>query len=55
MRPALRRLADYDYRRTEADILKGIYQSLVSRATRRALDEYYTPDWLCQQVVNELG
>ena len=59
VRPALRRLADqladYDYHRTEADILKGIYQSLVSRATRQALGEYYTPDWLCQQVVSELG
>lgn len=56
--PALRRLADqlgdYDYRRTEADILKGIYQSLVSKATKQALGEYYTPDWLCQQVVDSL-
>ena len=59
VRPALRaladQLADYDYRRTDADILKGIYQSLVSRATRQSLGEYYTPDWLCQQVVSSLG
>ena len=58
VRPALQlladQLADYDYRRTEADILKGIYQSLVSKATKQALGEYYTPDWLCQQVVDSL-
>ena len=59
VRPALRQLADqladYNYRHTEADILKGIYQSLVSRATKQALGEYYTPDWLCQQVVDNLA
>ena len=58
VRPALRaladQLADYDYRHTDADILKGIYQSLVSKATKQALGEYYTPDWLCQQVVSSL-
>jgi type I restriction-modification system DNA methylase subunit len=52
--PAFRRIADqiadYDFARTEADILKGVYQHLIDVGTRQALGEYYTPDWLCQQV-----
>lgn len=43
-------LTDYDFSRTEADILKGVYQHLMDAATRQSLGEYYTPDWLCQQV-----
>lgn len=43
-------ISDYDFARTEADILKGVYQHLIDVGTRQALGEYYTPDWLCQQV-----
>ncbi|MBC6991198.1 N-6 DNA methylase [Hymenobacter sp. BT491] len=52
--PAFQRIAaqisDYDFARTEADILKGVYQHLIDVGTRQALGEYYTPDWLCRQV-----
>ena len=43
-------LTDYDFARTEADILKGVYQHLMDAEARQSLGEYYTPDWLCQQV-----
>jgi SAM-dependent methyltransferase len=33
--------------------MKGVYQELIDLDTRHALGEYYTPDWLCERVVNE--
>lgn len=35
----------------EADILKGLYESLIDPDTRHDLGEYYTPDWLAARVV----
>jgi methylase of polypeptide subunit release factors len=58
LKPVFRRLAqaigDYDFRRVEEDILKGVYQELIDRDTRHDLGEYYTPDWLCKHIVEEL-
>ncbi len=34
----------------EADILKGLYESLIDPAQRHDLGEYYTPDWLAERV-----
>jgi hypothetical protein len=34
-------------------VLKGVYQELIDLDTRRALGEYYTPDWLCERIVSE--
>ena len=44
------KISDYDFSRVDSDILKGVYQRLIDLETRHALGEYYTPDWLCQQV-----
>lgn len=46
-----RALANYDLSRVEEDVLKGVYQELIDLDTRHALGEYYTPDWLCQKMV----
>jgi type I restriction-modification system DNA methylase subunit len=35
----------------EADVLKVVYESLIDRAERHGLGEYYTPDWLAAKVV----
>jgi hypothetical protein len=48
------RLAEYDFRYVDEDILRGVYQELIDLETRHALGEYYTPDWLCDEVVESL-
>ncbi|RIA47457.1 N-6 DNA methylase [Dichotomicrobium thermohalophilum] len=40
------RLVDVD-----TDVLKVLYESLIDRAQRHGLGEYYTPDWLAKKVV----
>jgi len=56
--PALRELynqiSEYDFTDVEEDILKGVYQELIDLDTRHALGEYYTPDWLCERLVDDL-
>jgi len=56
-----KRLADYEpatpvlepeYTR---DLLKRLYQNLVPRNIRRRLGEFYTPDWLAELLLDEVG
>ena len=44
----------YDLGKLSEDVLKSLYQGLVDPETRHDLGEYYTPDWLAHEVVNEL-
>jgi len=37
------------------DLLKKLYQYLVPKSIRHDLGEYYTPDWLAEFVLEELG
>jgi len=37
------------------DLLKKLYQYLVPKEVRHRLGEYYTPDWLAELVLNEVG
>jgi hypothetical protein len=37
------------------DLLKRLYQYLVPRRLRHDLGEYYTPDWLADRLLNQLG
>lgn len=46
-------ISTFDFSEVEEDVLKGVYQELIDLDTRHALGEYYTPDWLCERVVNE--
>lgn len=46
-------ISTFDFHEVEEDILKGVYQELIDLDTRHALGEYYTPDWLCERIVNE--
>jgi len=48
------KLGDYDFSEVDEDILKGVYQELIDLETRHSLGEYYTPDWLCSQIVEDL-
>jgi SAM-dependent methyltransferase len=46
-------ISTFDFHDIDEDILKGVYQELIDLDTRHALGEYYTPDWLCQRVLQE--
>ena len=35
----------------ESDVMKTLYESLIDRAQRHGLGEYYTPDWLAAKMV----
>ena len=37
------------------DLLKKLYQQLFPKSVRHDLGEYYTPDWLAELVLDELG
>ena len=37
------------------DLLKGLYQALLPQSIRHDLGEYYTPDWLADHVLNQVG
>src|SRR3989339_2135783 len=47
-------ISTFDFHNVDEDILKGVYQELIDRDTRHSLGEYYTPDWLCEHIVDNL-
>ncbi len=51
VRTLARRLARFDWTNVEHDVLKVLYESVIGSDTRKQLGEYYTPDWLAEQVV----
>lgn len=48
-----RRLSRFDWSAVEHDVLKVLYESVISAETRKSLGEYYTPDWLAYEVIQE--
>ncbi len=46
-------ISTFDFNAVDEDVLKGVYQELIDLDTRHALGEYYTPDWLCERIVQE--
>jgi hypothetical protein len=58
---AISRIARYDPTEIMAhaagggDLLKPLYESLFPRAVRHALGEYYTPRWLAEHVLDQVG
>jgi hypothetical protein len=61
IRSLARALADYEPAtatlapESTRDLLKKLYQYLVPKELRHDLGEYYTPDWLAELVLNEVG
>ena len=53
VRALTRRLARFEWATVEQDVLKTLYESVITPETRKRLGEYYTPDWLAQLVVEE--
>ena len=37
------------------NLLKKLYQGLFPKTVRHDLREYYTPDWLAEHILNEIG
>lgn len=48
-------IAAFDFTEPDEDVLKGVYQELIDLDTRHALGEYYTPDWLCERIVQQFN
>lgn len=47
-------VAKYDWRRRGRDVMRTVYEGLISREHRKAYGEYYTPDWLAEAVVESV-
>jgi hypothetical protein len=47
-----RRLSRFAWDQVEHDVMKVLYESVISPETRHRLGEYYTPDWLADQIVS---
>lgn len=47
----LRRLTVFDWSEVDHDVLKELYESVISEDTRHRLGEYYTPDWLAKRII----
>jgi hypothetical protein len=47
-----RRLARFAWHDVEHDVMKVLYESVISADQRKRLGEYYTPDWLAAEIVS---
>ncbi|MFJ8598425.1 N-6 DNA methylase [Streptomyces shenzhenensis] len=47
-----RRLTRFAWGQVAHDVLKGIYESIIPEHIRHRLGEYYTPDWLAEEIVD---
>lgn len=47
-----RRIARFDWGTVEHDVLKILYESVITKDVRERLGEYYTPDWLADRMVD---
>lgn len=60
LREVIRQLSNYSFVTLDIDpdgtrdLLKKLYQNLMPKELRHDLGEYYTPDWLAEQVLNQL-
>lgn len=53
VRAMARRLTRFAWSQVEHDVMKVLYESVISSDQRHRLGEYYTPDWLAEAVVAE--
>ena len=50
----IRRINMFDWSRTEHDVLKVLYESIINPEIRKGAGEYYTPDWLAEGIVEKM-
>jgi type I restriction-modification system DNA methylase subunit len=48
-----RRLTRFAWENAEPDVMKELYESIISPETRHRLGEYYAPSWLAEKIVAE--
>ncbi|WP_187414952.1 N-6 DNA methylase [Nonomuraea sp. PA05] len=46
-----RRLTRFAWDQVEHDVMKVLYESIIPKHVRHRLGEYYTPDWLAEEVL----
>ncbi|MGW7301912.1 N-6 DNA methylase [Streptomyces sp. NPDC054829] len=46
-----REIRRFQWAEVEHDVLKVLYESVITPSVRKSLGEYYTPDWLAEHVV----
>jgi hypothetical protein len=51
IRTLARRLSRFAWASVEHDVLKVLYESVITPKTRKQLGEHYTPDWLAEKLV----
>lgn len=49
-----RRITRFAWDQVEHDVMKVLYQSIISERIRHQLGEYYTPDWLAEKIVADV-
>lgn len=54
VRAIARRVGQIDWSSIEHDLLKHLYESVISAEQRHALGEYYTPDWLAEAIIEKV-
>lgn len=54
VRTLSRRLARFAWGQVEHDVMKVLYESVISASERHRLGEYYTPDWLAEETVSQV-
>lgn len=47
-----REIGQFDWSKVEHDVLKALYEAVISPEVRKALGEYYTEDWLARRIVD---
>ena len=52
VRSLARRVARFRWQEVGGDVLKVLYESVITATTRKRLGEYYTPDWLAERIVS---
>ena len=52
VRTLAQRLARFAWDEVEHDVMKVLYESVISAERRHSLGEYYTPDWLADRIVD---
>jgi TIR domain/N-6 DNA Methylase len=48
-----RRLTRFAWGKVQHDVMKVLYESIIPQTIRHRLGEYYTPDWLAEEIVAE--
>lgn len=51
VRSMARRVGRFSWQEVGGDVLKILYESVITPPTRKRLGEYYTPDWLAERIV----